>query len=206
MKGRLYARERQPVIFSFLGLRVSTMTRQVLFVQGAGQGAHEADAKLAASLARELGPDYEIRYPAMPDEDAPEYAAWGPCLAQELAAMGEGPLLVGHSAGATMLLIFLASGTPQPVPAGIFLIAPPFCGEGGWDCGDFNFPKDLNAKLPPGVPLFLYHGREDETVPFAHMDLYARVLPEAALRVLEGRDHQLNDDLSDVARDIRQLV
>jgi hypothetical protein len=38
--------------------------RQVLFIQGGGESAHdEWDNKLVESLGRELGADYEIRYP-----------------------------------------------------------------------------------------------------------------------------------------------
>ena len=44
-----------------------------------------------------------------------------------------------------------------------------------------------------------------EVFPAAHVDLYAHILPHAQVRRLPGRDHQLNDDLSDVARDIREL-
>jgi hypothetical protein len=42
------------------------MTRQLLFVQGGGgENAHDVwDSKLVESLERELGPDYEVRYPA----------------------------------------------------------------------------------------------------------------------------------------------
>ena len=40
------------------------MSKQVLFIQGAGAGAHdEWDNKLVESLARDLGPTYEISYP-----------------------------------------------------------------------------------------------------------------------------------------------
>ena len=36
-------------------------------------------------------------------------------------------------------------------------------------------------------------------------ELYARALPQATVYVLPGRDHQLNNDLSEVARDIRSF-
>jgi hypothetical protein len=42
-------------------------------------------------------------------------------------------------------------------------------------------------------------------VPFAHAGLYARELPGAVFRRLDGRDHQFNEDLAAVAADIRQL-
>lgn len=42
-------------------------TRQILFIQGGGAGAHdEWDDKLFDSLKRELGDGYEVRYPRMP--------------------------------------------------------------------------------------------------------------------------------------------
>jgi hypothetical protein len=49
------------------------MERQVLFIQGGSKGAHEADAELAASLKRELGDGYRVRFPKMPNEAKPEY-------------------------------------------------------------------------------------------------------------------------------------
>lgn len=58
---------------------------------------------------------------------------------------------------------------------------------------------------PPDVPIFLYHGRNDETVPFAHVELYARAIPHAHVRRLADRDHQLDNTLSELASDIQQL-
>ncbi|MGC4875978.1 hypothetical protein ACLQ26_06825 [Micromonospora sp. DT43] len=41
------------------------------------------------------------------------------------------------------------------------------------------------------------------TAPPSHADLYADVIPQARVYRLPGRDHQLNDDLGDVAAVIR---
>jgi len=43
------------------------------------------------------------------------------------------------------------------------------------------------------------------TAPVAHVDLYAKAIPQAVVRRLRGRDHQLNNDMSEVAADIRCL-
>jgi predicted alpha/beta hydrolase family esterase len=176
-----------------------------LFIQGAGEGAHREDARLVYSLTRELGQEYEIRYPAMPNEDSPDDAAWKQRLAAELTAMGEGAILVGHSAGGASLLAFLAENNHRQTIAGAFLIAAPFFGKAGWDCGDANLPKDIGARIQRGLPMFLYHGRQDEIVPFAHVALLAEALPQALVRHLDGRNHQLNDDLFEVATDILSL-
>ena len=52
------------------------MPKQVLFIQGGGEGAHAIDADLAASLACLLGGEFEVHYPFMPNEAAPEYLNW----------------------------------------------------------------------------------------------------------------------------------
>lgn len=178
------------------------MKRQVLFIQGAGDGAYAEDAQLVASLRQELGSDYEVRYPTMPNEGDPDDDAWGDVIAAELSDMGEDAILVGHSAGAATLSVLLAHRKQRV--AGIFLIAAPFFGEGGWQVEGFAMPRDLGQRFPD-APVFLYHGSEDEIAPTAHLGLYARAIPHAVARRLEGRNHQLNDDMTEVARDIEGL-
>jgi predicted alpha/beta hydrolase family esterase len=180
------------------------MAIRVLFIQGAGEGAYQADAKLAETLRKELGPEYEVRYPAMPNEGDPDDNAWGDLIAAELADMGEDAVLVGHSAGAAMLCVFLATSKLELRIAGIFLISSPFFGEGGWKVEGFTMPRDFGQRFPD-APVFLYHGSEDEIAPMAHLDLYSRAITHAVVRRLAGRNHQLNDDMTEVARDIESL-
>ncbi|MDK4742067.1 alpha/beta fold hydrolase [Rhizobium sp. CNPSo 3464] len=182
------------------------MAKQILFVQGAGEGVHACwDSKLVASLERELGESYAVRYPQMPGEDDPDYAAWRAALIGEFDLLEEGAILVGHSIGGTILIHVLAEQPPRFRLGGLFLIAAPFIGEGGWPSDDIDDCQDFSERLPPGVPVYLYHGAADDIVPIAHVHLYAKAIPHATVRTLEGRDHQLNDDMSEVARDIRLL-
>src|SRR3954452_22407649 len=159
------------------------MKQQVLFVQGGGERVHdEWDNKLVASLGDQLGPSYEIRYPRMPDEDDPSYATWTSALANEFAALKDGAILVGHSLGGTFLINALAGHPPEREFGAIFLIAPPFVGERGWQSDDWTPPRELGRKLPSGVPIYLYHGLADATVPASHAELYARAIPQAHLQ------------------------
>jgi predicted alpha/beta hydrolase family esterase len=180
------------------------MKKQVLFIQGAGEGAHAEDAALVASLRNELGPDYVVRYPRMPNEADPDDDIWADRIAAELAEMAQEPIVVGHSAGAVSLCLFLAGHRVEQRISGIFLIGAPFFGEGGWQVEGFELPKDFSTRFPD-APVFLYHGTNDEIAPIAHLNLYAAAIPHAVVRRLEGRNHQLNDDLSAVAADIKQL-
>ena len=179
----------------------------VLFVQGAGAAVHaEWDVHLVASLRRELGASYTVRYPRLPDEAAPRVAAWRPVLERELAALRPGAVVVGHSAGATMLIHLLADAPPPTSLAAVALIAAPFIGAGGWQSEEIAPRPDLGARLPADLPVFLYHGDADTEVPPAHLERYAAAIPQARVRRLAGRDHQLNNDLAEVARDIRAVL
>jgi predicted alpha/beta hydrolase family esterase len=203
------------------------MARQVLFIQGGGAGVHDGwDDKLVASLKRELGPEVEVRYPRMPNEDDPKFAEWKVAIGREIAKLDDGAILVGHSLGGTLLIHALAEvcscegrspdsySRAGPLPAqgnkkqrigAIILISAPFIGEGGWSSDEIEAKPDLGARLPSGVPVHLFHGQKDETAPPAHADLYAKAIPQAQVHRLADRGHQLNNDLSEVAGVVRGI-
>jgi uncharacterized protein len=184
------------------------MTKHILFLQGAGEGAYKEDKELADSLRQALGSGYEVRYPAMPDEDNAPYEQWTQVIEKELGAMPEPIILIGHSVGGSVLAKWLGEMQVGKLIAGVFLISTPFWGGSGWlydGYEELELPDGMADRIPKDTPVFLYHCRYDETVPFEHLALYAQVLPQATVRTLEGCGHQLNNDLSEVAKDIKSL-
>src|SRR6185369_15504599 len=103
------------------------------------------------------GSEYEIRYPRMPQEDDPSYAAWKAALEQELAALDERAILIGHSIGGAILVNAIAQQSTRHKFAALFLLAAPFVGDGGWSSDDLKSPQDLGGRLPK-VPVHIYHG------------------------------------------------
>ena len=65
----------------------------VLFIQGGGEGAHEEDSSLAASLQKALGSEYAVRYPQMPGESNPDIRNWKTKIASELEPL-EGRIIL----------------------------------------------------------------------------------------------------------------
>lgn len=178
--------------------------RQVLFIHGGGEDGYGADAKLAASLQEGLGATYNVRYPQMPDEDALDFG-WGKQIGKEIAAIKGKVILVGHSLGASLLLKYLSENEVKKRIGGIFLISTPFwSGNEDWQQG-LKLHEDFPDKLPKHVPIFLYHCKDDEEVPFAHLAFYAQKLPQATVREIASGGHQLNNDLALVAKDIKSL-
>jgi predicted alpha/beta hydrolase family esterase len=114
-------------------------------------------------------------------------------------------ILVGHSLGGSILLKYLSEeGVDKPV-AGLFLVVTPYWGVEDWEVEEYALREDFASKIPEELTVFLYHSRDDEVVPFAHAALYAGKLPRVTVRELDGRGHQFDDDLSEVAQDIRRL-
>lgn len=176
----------------------------LLFVQGAGEGAHEEDAALAVELGRCLGPGFSICFPRLPDEADPDSDAWKRAIVAEARRTGA-ILVVAHSAGAAMTADLLAEGrlgTDLPGLRGLFLLAPPFVGAGGWRLDGFHFDR-ARPIAPPGLTIRFYFGSADAIVPPGHADLFEPVFPGARITRLAGCGHQFTGYLHHVAEDIR---
>jgi len=179
----------------------------VLFIHGAGDGAFSEDRKLAECLQDKLGHGYEVRYPAMPDEDDVNYDVWRERILQDVERMDEAPVLVGHSVGASVLIKIFTTPGPKPTIAGMFLVAGPFWYDHEfWRWDEVKLTSDAGENYPKDTALFAYHGESDESVPVTHLEMLVAMLPQIIAQRLPGRDHQLNGDMTEVARDISQLI
>jgi len=181
------------------------MPKHILFFHGSGsEEGHDTDAALAASLKSKLGASYSIHYPVLTDDGTPDLGRRQQ-ISREIAASEDGVILVGHSFGASMLLACLSEMEIRKKIAGIFLMGTPFwSGDEDW-VQAYKLQPDFAKKLNPKIPLFLYHCRDDEEVPFAQLTIYKRQLPWASIREIPVGGHQLNNDLTLVANDIRSL-
>jgi len=162
----------------------------------------EGSRHLADYLARELGDGYRVVAPEMPDD--PQYGTWRDMIEQELAALGDGVILVGHSFGGSVLLKYLAEGSYQEPISGLFLASVPWWGPEGWQYEDFAVPDGFAANLP-ATTVFLYHSLDDPEVPFAHLRLYEERLPNATARPIPGSEHSFVKGLPQLVADIRDL-
>ena len=181
------------------------MKKPVLFIHGAGEGAFEEDRLLVASLRNALGLAYDVRYPKMPEEDNATYADWKAPIEREWATLDEEVILVGHSVGGSVLVKYLSEQQLDKPICSLFLLAPPYWGaDEFWKWDEARLPEDVAAKLASVPQIFLYHSRDDDIVPFAHLALYAAKLPWATVHEFDGRGHQLGNDLAEVAEDIRE--
>jgi len=181
------------------------MNQHVLFIQGGGgKEDYEADAKLVTSLREALGKPYTVHYPQFANESSPDFGRVKQ-IGKEISLIHGEVILGGHSLGASMLLKYFSENEVKKKIGGIFLISTPFwSGDEDWKQG-LKLRENFPDTLPKNVPIFLYHCRDDEEVPFEHLSVYAQKLPQATVREIASGGHQLNNNLSLVANDIKTL-
>lgn len=180
--------------------------KDVLFIQGGGNGGYETDKTLVAALQKSLGEAYKVHYPRMLlDESTADFASqWLKQIGEEISGRDE-IILAGHSLGASMLLKYVSENKIEKNIAGIFLIAPPFwSGNEDW-VKPLMLEENFSNKLPGDIPIFFYQCRDDEIVPHDHFQFYKQNVPWAVFRELATGGHQFNNDLTIVANDIKEL-
>ena len=179
------------------------MSTCVLFIQGGGKGAHAEDTFLADSLKRALGPDYDVRYPRMPDESNPSVEAWGQKFSSELSKISGEVILVAHSVGGSILLQYLSDEKLGNSIGGLFVLAAPTWDGKQWNFDDLKLSRKSAEKLALIPRIYFYHCRDDGIVPFAHLALHAAQIPQAITRAISHGGHQFGNDLARIATDIR---
>jgi len=180
------------------------MARTVLVVHGAGEPRRRrGQVYWEPVLGGALGGGYRILAPRMPLPGRPSYWSWARRL-DELIRSTRRPILVGHSFGASVVLKYLAETVRRPALARLFLVATPFWGPGS---PEFALPPDFGARLRDLSPIYLYHSRDDAEVPVEDLKRYRRALPQATVRILDGRGHEFNQaHFPELAADIRGLA
>src|SRR5688572_26818927 len=131
---------------------------EILFVHGAGDGAHAEDQALATYLKNAVAPDYTVNDPKFSGLENPSYGAWKDEMAAELRRFGDPSIVVAHSLGGAAVLKYLAQGRRSLSLAGLFLIGTPYtCVDGEWDSGDFALAVDFASTLPKIGAIVMYH-------------------------------------------------
>ena len=178
------------------------MEKLVTFFHGGGsKDDYDLDKKLVSSLELKLGSNYSIHYPFLPDNGSPDLGRREQ-IRHEISSGKNDVILVGHSLGASMLLACLSEIEIKRKIGGVFLLATPFWqGDEDW-VKAFKLRPDFAEKLDQKIPLFFYHCRDDEEVPFAQLAVYKQKLPWATFREISTGGHQFDNDLTIVAADI----
>ncbi len=174
----------------------------ILFVQGAGEGAHPWDQPMVDNFRAAL-PGENIAYPVLQGLETVDWPLAKRELLDALGGLKDGGSIVAHSLGGAAVLKLLSEVKVAKKIAALFLIAVPYKAVDG-EFGTDNFALTVDfAKSLSDVPVTFYHSRDDDFVDFANLARYREKLPGARFREVDGHKHQFLGVFPELADDVR---
>jgi predicted alpha/beta hydrolase family esterase len=153
-----------------------------------------------------LGEDFQVIRPEMPSRSNAKYTEWQIWFEKLFPFLEENVILVGYALGGVFLVKYLAQHSfPRRIKA-LFLIAAPFDdNKPFYELNDFTLPTSLEQVSLQAKKIFLYHSKDDRSIPFKNMEQYKQALPSADMRVFENRGHFLQNELPELVHDVENL-
>lgn len=152
-------------------------------------------------LLEELGEKWEGHVPLMPGKYNAKYPEWELWFEKVIPYLNDNVVLIGHSLGGFFLLKYLSEHTFPVSVAGTFLVASPFYIRGG----GFDAPESVEQFISQAGQTFLYYSEDDTIVPFATLEKYRALVPNATIRTFADRGHFLSPEFPEILTDIRSL-
>ncbi len=154
-------------------------------------------------LRAELGGDYEVVIPQMPNKFDAKYEEWELWFGRIVPLLTDEVVLVGHSLGGSFLAKYLSlNKVPKKVKA-VCLVASVFDLDSfGNGLLTFELPEKLDMQTEK---VFLYHSTDDTIVPVSAMHKLKEKIPEAEVREFTDRWHFVGDEFPELLEDIKKV-
>jgi len=168
----------------------------------------ESYKKWTSTLASDLGEEYEVFMPAMPNKNNAKYDEWKIWFEKHFQYLHDDIVVIGCSLGAMFLTkYFVENQTPFSVRELIIMACPVQDGTfSDNDCGDFlTDVSDLAKMSGKARKITIMHSKDDFVVPYEHAIKYKEALPEAELVTFEDKNHFLVEELPELVERIRDL-
>lgn len=162
----------------------------------------EAGKHFTHTLREDLGEDFEVFMPSMPNKQNADFEEWSIWFERHFAYLSGEVILVGWSFGGIFLAKYLSEREVPFVVKKLVLLAAP-CGTfespDGNDCGNFQFEPAKLAILETRVEkTYILHSNDDFVVPVAAAHLYKTHLPSAELMIFEDKNHFLSPEFPEL--------
>lgn len=167
----------------------------------------EQRGKWTGTLAEDLGSEYEVFMPVMPNKQNAKYEEWKIWFERHFEHLRDDVILMGCSLGAMFLTrYFIENTTPFRVKSLVLMATvvsdPDYYDE---DCGDFVFSlEDVGVIQSKVEKVVLMHSKDDFLVPYEHVLKLKQQLPEAELITFEDKNHFLVEELPELVELIKK--
>lgn len=164
------------------------------------------------NLPTDLGPEYEVFMPSMPNKQNAQYDEWKIWFERYFSYLTGEVVMVGHSLGGMFLAKYLSECTEKlpftvktvyllAAPGGEYTVTP---AEG--DCLSFQFSGTVAARLTETVPhVEIWHSTDDGIVPVTEAAWYKNHVPGAKIRIFTDKNHFLLPEFPELIEAITAL-
>jgi len=171
----------------------------------------EQSKKWSSTLADDLGENYQVFSPQMPNAMNAKYEEWKIWFERHFEYLRNDMILVGWSLGAMFLVRFLTENQPPFTVKHLFMLAGAYenldKGKLKEDGGDFFTDATAISVLQSKVQgITILHSKDDFAVSYEHALKYKTALPEAELITFEDKGHFLVEELPELLVKIREVT
>lgn len=158
------------------------------------------------SLEEELGVEYEVLLPIMPNKQNAKYSEWNIWFKRLYPFLQNEVVLIGHSLGATFLARFLAEEDFPVKIVGTFLVAGPYDVDDHRSGSEFALPSSLAKFERQGGNIFLYQSEDDPSVEYTALTKFKKAIPSSTTRAFKDRGHFNQETFPEIVEDIKSLA
>jgi predicted alpha/beta hydrolase family esterase len=163
-------------------------------------------------LQEDLGIDYRVIQPMMPNPRNAKYAEWKIWLEKFFPYLEDNIILTCKSLGGTFWAKYLSENKFPVKIAQLHLVATPFDNNNppSWkkekyDLIDFSLGDDLSLIEKQVDKIFIHHSKDDRLVSFQMSNKFAKALPSAIKLDYTDRGHFSIENFPEILEIIKNL-
>ncbi len=169
----------------------------------------ESEGRWIDTLQTDLGPEYEVFRPQMPNKQNAKYDEWKLWFERHFEYLRDDIILIGYSLGAMFVSRYLIENKLPFRLKAVFIMASPvrMSGFDDTDCADFMFDLDQASNISAQTDqVYLLHSQDDFVVPYEHSLAYKKALPEAELITFTDKNHFLIPVFPEIVAKIKEVA
>ena len=160
--------------------------------------------KWKMTLKEDLGNEFEVFMPDMPNKDFADYNEWKIMFEKVLPFLDNNVILIWHSLGWTFLCKYLEENKFSNEIKEILIVAWAFEDDEIEVLWNFNF--NINTLKKYEDKISFYHSKDDFVVNFSDLEKFKDKLPNADYKIFENKWHFIEETFRELIKDIKKIV
>lgn len=167
---------------------------------------YEKQKKWKKTLGKDLGSDFEVIMPTMPNGHNAKYLEWKIWFEKVIPFIKDDVVIIGHSLGGIFIAKYLSENDfPKKILATYIIAAPYDDSEFDDFLADFVLPESLGLLEKQGGKIYLYQSKDDTIVSPTNVEKYAKALPSAKKVIFEDKGHFIQEEFPELIGSINEL-